>query len=137
MKIHMHKDDKVVMAGYKQVTEGFDNLDFAEDGEIDLIDARNILSVIPHKEVIRHLQHWKKKLSKNGVLIVGGVDIYGLSRHIVGRNIDLEKIQEVLSQGLFSSVRDMMNLLVSEGFSIRDRTSRDQGFVIEVTKNEN
>lgn len=73
------------------------NIDaYVDDNECEEILAPNVLNYISYKKIPVFLLHLKKKLKKDGELIIGGSDFSLLSRSLNFEAIDLNTLNEFL-----------------------------------------
>ena len=73
------------------------NLDmFVDDAESDVIIAYDVINFITKPRVIGAIDHWIKKLRHGGRILIGGVDIYELSRDIFTQNTDIKTINSII-----------------------------------------
>lgn len=84
------------LAGYINVCpllgHSFYNLDaICESNECVEIKAESVLNTIPHNRIGNAIQHWRSKLRKKGVIVLGGIDARLLCWNFTRGNINIEE----------------------------------------------
>ncbi|MAF25294.1 hypothetical protein CL634_06930 [bacterium] len=73
------------------------NLDVVvDDGEVEVLIARNVINYMPQEHLISTLNHWVSKLRHGGRIVVGAIDLYEVARGIHIRDIELSDSNTIL-----------------------------------------
>ncbi len=106
-----------------------------EESECTEILADDLLDYIPADEIMASLEYWVKLLRHGGKLIVGGTDLYEVSKAVSNQTLNIKEANEVLhGSGVERinqlSIVDLLELLKSLGLNIITR--RINGFKMVV-----
>jgi hypothetical protein len=76
---------------------GVENLDeFVDDGEAEQIIALDVIDYLEINKVVPVIVGWVKKLKHGGIITIGGVDLYEVSRNFFRYNISLLQANELI-----------------------------------------
>ena len=79
------------------ITSDVTNLDFfVDDAEAEVIIARDVINFLPRRYMTAATNHWVKKLRHGGRIVMGGLDIYSLSRDVISKKISLHDLNIIL-----------------------------------------
>jgi predicted SAM-dependent methyltransferase len=96
---------------------------FVNEYEADEIYGPEILDALDLENVNKYIREWSLLLKTNGILTVGGTDLYLLSKYAIQRTNDLPTINELLFKRMYfirsiCSVEYIRALLESIGMYI-------------------
>ena len=103
MKINLLHGEGQKMAGFQNISSlsveneeiiwcDVRNLDVVvDDGEAEVLIARNVINYMPQEHLISTLNHWISKLRRGGRIVVGAIDLYEIARQIHIRDIELSE----------------------------------------------
>lgn len=147
MKIQISINDQP-MSGYAYVNPKYGqdiyNLDnILADNECNEIFAENIMDYIPLNKMMPAVTHWVKKLRHNGKIILGGTDVYELSKRVVRGEINTIQANELLFGNQDSTwsvkrgqinMKDLVDLLQELGLKVTKKVLVDMTMVVEAVR---
>ena len=73
------------------------NLDnFVDDAEAQEIIALDVIDYMPLRDINTVIQHWASKLRHGGSLIIGGVDLFEVSKAFVQYRLDITQANQLI-----------------------------------------
>jgi len=132
MKIHLTVDQPP-MGGYlwgcpqnkelKNPNEFYNCWEYCMEGQCTELYAPSIMDIFRTSELEKIIPRWAKLIAPSGKILLGGVDLYILSREAIRRSKDLGQINDILfdkSYGIQSitSAGSTREFLQSQGFSV-------------------
>lgn len=126
----------------KELKQDFIELSqFATECEVSEIYAPEILDALTSDNITKYITEWISLLKVGGKLIIGGTDIYLLSKMIIHRNIDLKTLNELLFKRSyfirsFSSIEHIRGFLEAQDLYITNISTdySASSFTIEAKK---
>jgi hypothetical protein len=96
MKINITLDKSDIRSDYLCLTQPEFLEDMVDDAEASEIRAMDVLQSYCVAEAYKTLDKWISKLKHGGLLTIGFVDIYELSKALANRSIPLEVANSIL-----------------------------------------
>ena len=124
--------------------EDVNNFDaVCDDSEATEINAINVLSYFPARDINDIFTYWLKKLRHGGVLRIGDVDILEVAKSIATGAISIEDANLLLYgeqdqpwryRKSALTVNQVANALVSKGYRILKKRLHNNNFVLEAQR---
>ena len=137
MKLHIVNPEQDTIEGYERVdvVDGLIDLSAYADNECDVILASDSLNGMSLEQAHQAVYQMAKKMRGNAKLIVGGLDIRLIARHIIrgGWNTQ-EANQNIFANSSCLDVNYTRNLVASCGLSIDSTRVLGLSYEIEATR---
>lgn len=147
MKIQITTNNQP-MSGYLYVSpsqgQDLSNLDnVLADNECNEIFAEDMIDYLPLNKMMPVVTHWVKKLRHNGKIILGGTDVYELSKRVVRGEINTIQANELLFGNQDSTwsvkrgqinMKDLVDLLQELGLKVTKKVLVDMTMVVEAVR---
>jgi len=136
MKIHLVKNEKDAIKGYKAIVyspaKHINNLDLLSDNECDFILAGNIIDDFSLSEVSEVISNLLKKLRINGTITIGGTDLRLFCKNVINGLISESDASELLkTKQSMTNLNMMLETMKSSGLKIQ--SSKITGVHYEIT----
>lgn len=120
------------------------NLDaYVDDSEADEIVALDVLDYLPLPDIDNALSNWIKKLRHGGTLVIGGTDIYEVSKAFSQYRLDIHRTNHLLhgeqtkpyliKRGNFTAL-GLCDFLEAKGLEIQKKRVNDFHMIIEAKR---
>ena len=136
MKIHLVKNEKDAIKGYKAIVyspdKSINNLDLLSDNECDFILADNIIDDFSLSQTGEIIVSLLNKLRINGTISIGGTDIKVFCKNVINGTLSESDASEMIkNKQSMTNLNIMLEALKSTGLKIQ--SSRIIGARYEIT----
>ena len=117
--------------------------DFVDDAEAQEIIALDVIDYIPLTDVNKVIKHWVSKLRHGGTLIIGGTDLFEVSKSFAQYRIDItranklihgEQSKPYLIKRTNFTVLGLSDYLSSLGLKLQKKRVNDFIMTVEATR---
>jgi predicted SAM-dependent methyltransferase len=136
MKIHLVKNEKDAIKGYKAIVyspaKHINNLDLLSDNECDFILAGNIVDDFSLSEAGEIISNLLRKLRINGTIAIGGTDLRLFCKSVINNLISESDASELIkTKQSMTNLNIMLETMRSAGLKIQ--SSKITGVHYEIT----
>lgn len=120
------------------------NLDnMVDNGELQELIAYDVIDYVDKSRVIPTIQHWLGKIAHGGKVVIGGVDMYEVSRGLTRYELDVIQANELLHgagdkpymlKRTNFTILGICDVLTSCNFKIIKRNLDGYKFVVEAVR---
>lgn len=123
--------------------EDIKTLDCIDDAECEEIMAIDVIDYFKAEDAKELVGIWAKKLKHGGLIVLGFIDVYQLTKTILGRSIDINKTNELMhgkqDKG-WKTIRSSLsmeyvtNLLEGHGFHILSKRFNGYNAIVKARR---
>jgi len=140
MKLFISENIDKAIEGYTLVPIVYGKVDLTKipDNAASHIVAIDALDKINYQDLQAFLQNILSKLRLNGIINLGGIDAYALSRSLISGNTDLKEFNEEIStiSGIYSA-KIIVDLLHKFDLNINDVVYKGDRYEVTATRSKN